>query len=124
MLFGRVVIAAVARAIVDEDVGLEFADHVYGVVAAALELLRNVVPDRHQRTVVRHEFLDLAEQVAVVGVQVRPLAPLAAARAGQGEIGVVPVADGIVGPEADTLPLAGRRHSSTTSRLKGLFIML
>ena len=110
LLLGRQIVAAVTGPVVDQHVRLQRAGHLDLGRAPALEVLRDVVPDRDQRAVAGEQFPNLPQQVLVVGIEVgrRPLHP--AAGAGQREVWVVPVAHRVVGPERHALPTAGVGH--------------
>ena len=108
MLFGRVEIGRDRAAVVDQDVGLQRADEIDDALAAlGVEALAHVEPERRERPVVMDQLRNLLAKVLLVAIEVGMRLFGAPAGAAEGEVGVMPVADGIVGAEGDAL-LAAR----------------
>ena len=128
-LLGRVEVAGVARAVVDEDVGLDGALHVdHARAAPHVELLRHVVPEAEERTVVHEQLAGLRLHVVRVAVEVVRGARRLAAGTGEREVGMVPVAGGVVRPERETGAPTGvgelLRHVAPERRVHDVVVRL
>ena len=104
---GGVIAAAATGAVVDEDVGLERAAeaNIFGALGA-VESLRHVEPHGDKWSVVLDHLADLRTQVAPISGNVGFLASDLATRAREREVGMVPVADGVISAEGQTLAAA------------------